>query len=197
MLKTNVQRNNRTNKILLDCLLIALFLFVSYWIISSKYNFVIGDAGTYAFKTKLLYEKNIIDVKEQSAMSLGQIFFGYIFSIIFGFSLKSLHLSVYCAVFLCMIAFYFLLLQYDIDRFIALIGAFALFVNPITLPLIDWYMTESYFFSYFFISMIFFVAGFKSEKARYFYLGAIFATIAVFTRQFAISLPIAPITGPR
>jgi len=164
---------------------------VSFSIIHSKYNFVIGDAGAYAYKTRLLFEKHELRMKDSLALSLGQVFLGYVFSHIFGFSLRTLHISSYFAVFLFMISFYLLLLQFGIDRFLALIGSFTIFINPISLKFIDWYMTEAFFLLYFFIAINLYAAGIKSEKAFYFYLGAIFATISVFTRQLGVVLSLA------
>ncbi|MGA1865699.1 MAG: hypothetical protein ACMUHX_11630 [bacterium] len=189
--KNEIFSKNSKKSIYIDILIISLFLLFSYLIIFSRYNFVIGDSGTYAFKTKLFYEKHQLDIKEQSAMALGQVFLGYIFTLIFGFSLRTLHISAYFAVFLCMIFFYILLLQLKIDRYLALISSLCLFITPITLPFIDWYMTEPYFLIYFFIAINLFVFGFRSGKSKYFYFGAIFSTIALFTRQFAISLSLA------
>ena len=153
-----------------------------------------GDAGAYAFKTRVLFEKHELDFGTSAALSLGQLFLGYIFSVIFGFSLKTLHMSAYFAAFLVMISFYLLLLQFEIDHHLALIGSLTIFINPMTLKFIDWYLTEPFFLFFFLGAINLYIAGIKSAKAPYLYLGALFATISIFTRQFGISLPIALIT---
>ena len=93
-------------KIIFDIFIIILFLLVSYFIINSKYNFEGGDAGAWAHITKQFVEKHELSLKKSQALGLGQMFFGYIFSIVFGYSLKTLHISSYFAAFLVMISFY-------------------------------------------------------------------------------------------
>ncbi len=183
--------NNSRQKIFIDIFIIFLFILGSYFIISSKYNFVNGDEGTYAFKTKILYENHELDLKNQAALSIGQLVIGYVFSTIFGYSLKTLHRSVYFTVFFCIISFYFLLLQTGIERYLALIGSLSLFINPLTLRFIDWYITEPFFLLYILIALNLYVAALKSSKVGYLYLGSVFTTIAIFTRQHSIFLPIA------
>jgi len=192
-IQKGISKKNQT-KIVLDIFIIALFLLISYFVIHSKYNYTIGDAGTYAFKTRVLFEKHEINLKDGMALSLGQIVLGYIFSIIFGFSLKTLHISAYFAAFLVMISFYLLLLQFKIDHYLALIGSLTIFINPMTLKFIDWYLTEPFFLFFFLGAINLYVVGIKSTKALYLYLGALLATISIFTRQFGISLPLALIT---
>ena len=191
MSKDSTKYNKNPYLFLLDVILILLFVIGSYFTISSKYNFAMGDEGTYAFKTKLFYETHTLDLKEQSALSLGQIMMGYLFSLPFSFSLRTLHISAYFAVFLCMITFYLLLLQTGIDRYLALIGSLTLFINPMTLRLIDWYITEPFFLLYFLLALNFYVRGLKSNKIIYLYIGSIFAVIAVLTRQFAIVISLS------
>jgi len=189
-IQAGTSKKNR-HKIFWDVFIIIVFLLFSYFLIHTKYNYVMGDEGTYAFKTRVLVEQHEINLKDAMALSLGQMFFGYIFSVIFGFSFKILHISAYFAAFLVMITFYLLLLQFEIDHHLALIGSLAIFINPMTLKLIDWYLTEPFFLFFFFLAIYLYITGIKSGKARYLYLGAIFATIAIFTRQFGIAAPLA------
>lgn len=191
--KKNIVKN-KIPYILIDICIIFLFIIGSYYIISSKYNFAYGDEGTYAYKTKILYEKHTLDLKTQAALSIGQLMIGYFFSSLFGYNLKILHISSYFTVFLCIIFFYLMLIQCGIERYLALIGSLTLFINPISIRLIDWYITEPYFLLYLLIAINFFIAGFRSDKIKYFYLGSIFATITVFTRQHGIFLPVSLIS---
>ena len=174
-------------------LVIILFLISSYFIISSDYNFVHGDAGLYARHAKVLYETKKIDITGTAAVAFGQLFFSALFSRIFGFSFRILHITVYIVNFLSILAMYLLLIQFGVNRFLALFGALTLFINPITLKMIDWYMTEPYFMFYLIFSILFFVKAFQSEEYRYFYIGSLFCICAILTRQHAISICISSI----
>ena len=83
------------------------------------------------------------------------------------------------------------MLQTGIERYLALIGSLSLFINPLALRIIDYYITEPFFLFYILIALNLYVAGLKSNKVSYFYLGSVFTTIAIFTRQPSIFLPIA------
>ncbi|MGA1868831.1 MAG: ArnT family glycosyltransferase [bacterium] len=171
--------------------LFFLFLLSSYLLISSNYNYVNGDAGAFAKHARVLYETNTFDITGSAASSLGMLIFSNILSHIFGFSLKTLHWSVYCVGLLNFIAMYLLLKELDVKSFLAFWGSLTLLINPISLILIDWYLTESFFLFYIIISLYFFLKGFKSDRILFLYCGGFFAVLAILTRQHAISLSIA------
>ncbi len=174
-------------------LVILLFFILSYFIIGSDYNHVFGDAGCFAQHAKIFYETHKIDTKGAAPVLIGQILFSNIFLHIFGFSLKMLHISVYFANFLLILGMYLLLYQLGIDRFLAVIGALVLIINPIYIKMIDWFMSEPFFMFYLVLSLLFLIKGLKFEKYGYLYIGGIFGVFAILTRQHAISLSIGAI----
>jgi len=173
--------------------IIVIFLFIvsSYFIISSDYNHVHADAGAFARHAEVLYEKNKIDVRGSASATIGQLLFSNILCHIFGFKLKILHISVYLVNFLCLIALYFLFLELGLNRFLSLFGSLTLLVNPISLRLIDWYLTEPFFMFYLVLSLFFYIKALRSDKYRYFYIAGGFCTFAILTRQHAISIPVS------
>lgn len=172
-------------------IILLLFIIVSYFIISSEYNWVHGDAGVYARSAKILYETNKIDITYSASSLIGQLLFSNIFCHILGFRLKTLHISVFAVNFLSLVALYFLLSELGLNRFLAVCGSLTLFVNPISLKMIDWYMTEPFFMFYLIASILFFIKGLREDKYLFLYLGGIFGVLAVLTRQHAVSLSIA------
>ena len=174
-------------------LIILVFVLLSYLIIFSDYNHAQGDAGVYAKCAQVLYEKNRIDITYSAASLIGQLLFSHIFCHIFGFSFKILNISVYVVNFLLLIGMYLLLSELGLNRFLALFGSLTLFVNPVSLQMIDWYMTEPFFMFYLVFSILFFVKGLKGEKHRFLYIGGIFCILAVLTRQYAVSISMAMI----
>jgi len=183
--KTDIKRHGWPIIILL------LFILVSYFIISSEYNWVHGDAGVYARSAKILYETNKIDITYSASSLVGQLLFSNIFCHILGFRLKTLHISVFAINFLSLVALYLLLAELGLNRFLAVCGALTLFVNPISLKMIDWYMTEPFFMFYLIASILFFIKGLRQDKYIFLYLGGVFGVLAVLTRQHAVSLSIA------
>lgn len=164
------------------------FLLVSYLIISSPYMHLRGDAGAFARHAKILYEKNTFDVTGSATATIGQLFFSNILCKFFGFDLKILHISVYIVNFLFLIGMYALFYELGVDRFWALMGSFVLLINPVTLQLIDWYLTEPFFLFYLSFCLLFFIKGLRSQRISYLYLGSIFCVFAILTRQHAISI---------
>ncbi|MCL6584481.1 MAG: hypothetical protein K6U11_12685 [bacterium] len=171
--------------------IILSFLILSYLIISSDYRWVHGDAGVYARSAKILYETKRIDISYSAASLIGQLFFSNLLCHLFGFKLKILHLSVYVVNFLALLALYLLLSELGLSRFLAVCGALTMLINPISLKMIDWYMTEPFFMFYLIASILFMVKGLRYERPLFLYLGSTLAILAVLTRQHAVSLSVA------
>lgn len=171
--------------------IILCLLILSFLIIASDYNHAHGDGGIYARCAKVLYETNRIDITYSSASFIGQLLFSNILCHIFGFHLRVLNISVYIANLLLLIGMYLLLLEMGLSPFLALFGSLTLLVSPISLKMIDWYMTEPFFMFYSVFSLLFFIKGLRRERYLFLYIGSIFGVLAVLTRQHAISLSMA------
>lgn len=169
----------------------GLFFLISYFLISPGYTYLHGDEGFYGYQSKTFYETNKINLAGSSAITIGQLLSTNIFVHIFGFSLKNLHLFVYFINFLCFLGLYLLLIELGIDKFLSFFGSLVLFINPISLTMIDSYMTEPFFMVYLIFSLYLFIKGLKSGKCLPLYIGSICAILAVYTRQHAVSLPFA------
>jgi len=170
---------------------ILCLLILSFLVIPSDYNHAHGDGGIYARCARVLYETNRLDITYSAASLLGQLLFSNVLCHIFGFQLRVLNISVYLANFLLLTGMYLLLLEMGIKPFLALFGSLALLVSPISLKMIDWYMTEPFFMFYSVFSILFFIKGLRRERYAFLYTGGIFAALAVLTRQHAVSIPIA------
>lgn len=175
----------------LPLIIILLFFILSYLIISSDYNFVHGDTGIYARSAKIFYETNKIDITGTAASELGQLLFSAIFCKLFGFKFKILHITVYIVNFLSLVAMYLLLTELGLKRFLALFGSLTLLINPISIKMIDWYMTEPFFIFYLIFSLLFVIKAFRLEKIKYLYVGSVFCVFGILTRQHAVSVPAA------
>jgi len=170
---------------------ILCLLILSFLIIPSDYNHAHGDGGIYARCARVLYETNRFDITYSSASLIGQLLFSNVLCHIFGFQLRILNISAYLANFLLLTGMYLLLLEMGIKPFLALFGSLTLLVSPISLKMIDWYMTEPFFMFYSVFSILFIVKGLRRERYAFLYTGGIFAALAVLTRQHAVSIPIA------
>ncbi|MBN2374014.1 hypothetical protein JXL19_09535 [bacterium] len=170
---------------------ILCFLILSFLIIPSDYNHAHGDGGIYARCARVLYETNRIDITYSASSLIGQLFFSNVLCHVFGFQLRVLNISVYLANFLLLTGMYLLLLEMGIKPFPALFGSLALLISPISLRMIDWYMTEPFFMFYSVFSILFLVKGLRRERYAFLYTGGIFAALAILTRQHAVSIPVA------
>lgn len=177
----------------LHVVVVALFLVGTYVLIDSSYEFATADAGTYALKTRLLVQQHTFDLGGQAALSIGQLLVGAMFALLFGFSLWSLTIAVYTTVGACLVLFYVVLREAGVDHRLALIGSLALFVNPIGLRFVDWYLTEPFFFLFLLAALAAYAIGFRRGTAVPVLAAGGFATILVVTRQFGIFLPLATI----
>lgn len=174
-------------------LVILLFILGCFIIINSNYHFAHGDAAAFAMYAKSFHETNRLNTKGAATALIGQLLFTRLFTLLFGYSLKTLHIAVYAANFLALIGMYLLLFELGLSPFLSLIGALGLYINPISIKLIDWYMSEPFFMCYFLFALFFFVKGLKRGYNTDLYLGGILGIFAILTRQHGISLAIAVI----
>ena len=181
----------RCKKHLWPILILFTLIIISYLFISSDYSYLVGDAGNYARCAKIFFQEKRIEISHAAPVLLGQFFISNTLCALFGFEIKTLHISVFVVDFFLLLGMYFLLLEWGTDRFLALFGSLTLFVNPVTLMIIDSYFTEPFFMCYLVFSLLFFLKGLRNKNYPFLYLGGVFCGLAVLTRQYAVSVSVA------
>ncbi len=173
-----------------------LFLAVVYWtcifLISPLQETGFLDDFAYAQSVKqLVFEHKLFVSDWSSASLLFQIIYGYLFSLLFGFSFKSLHLSTITLLFFGISSFYLTLKFLKFDRTVSLLITLFLLSVP-------WYLfygfsfsTDVPFASLQMIAVYFFTKGFIKRNNKDFLLSSIFIASSFLVRQLGIGILIA------
>lgn len=175
-------KNDKTN---LTILLILVLIVVAAMLPFREQTS--GDDYTYALAVKHTVETGRFQISEATAAALVfLVAWGSLFANIFGFSLKTLHLSV--VVFLPFLTFsiYFLLKELKIEK----TKAFFFTILFISVPFIFQYtytfLTDLPFLTLEVYSLVFYIKAFRKNNLLNFFIGSLFASVAFLTRQIGI-----------
>ena len=174
-------------------LVMIFFLFIAiFLILSPVFEFPLNDSWAHAKSVKNLAENQEIKISEWTAASfVFQMFYGYVFTVPFGFSFTALRISTIVLSFFGIAAFYFILKELKFTETIATFASLVLFFNPIYFNLSYTFMTDVPFISLVLISTLFFVKAVKNEDNILLLLGTIFSIFAFLIRQHGLIVPIA------
>jgi 4-amino-4-deoxy-L-arabinose transferase-like glycosyltransferase len=121
---------------------------------------------------------------------LAQLFYGILFTKMFGLSYVTLRLSTVLLSGIAVGAFY-LLLHEKFQLKISILGALLLLTNPIFYLLSRTFMTDIPAFTFGILAVLFLYRNVKTPKTIYLFFGMLFSILAFFVRQFYIFIPIA------
>jgi len=174
-------------------LVMIFFLFIAvFLILSPVFEFPLNDSWAHAKSVKNFADNQEIRMSEWTAASfLFQMFYGYLFTLPFGFSFTALRISTITLSFFGIVAFYFILKEFKFSETISTLGVLLLFFNPLYFNLSYTFMTDIPFISLILLSTLFYIRWFKNKDTLNLSLGILFSIFAILVRQNAILLPIA------
>ncbi len=174
-------------------LIMIFFLFIAvFLILSPVFEFPLNDSWAHAKSVKNLADNHQVEISEWTAASfVFQLFYGYLFTLPFGFSFTALRISTIVLSFLGIAVFYFILKELRFKESIATLASLILFFNPIYFNLSYTFMTDIPFISLVLIATLFFVKAIKKEDNILLLLGTIFSIFAFLIRQHGLLVPIA------
>lgn len=169
---------------------------VIYWsiflLMHPLYNSAWWDDFTYIRSAEKLILSGQLIIHEWSTTQLiSQIVWGAVISSILGFSIVTLKISVVILFFFALIAFYFMLRVLSVDKFYSTWFTLLLLAYPWSILFAYSYMTEVPYISWFILSMYFYVKGLNKHSLISLFIGSIFSSLAILTRQTAIIIPLS------
>jgi hypothetical protein len=176
-------------------ILAVLFAFViSAFIVPTMLNVPVGDDWVYSRSVEILLNDGHLKILDLSVVTLMfQVFWGSIFSLLFGTTFGAMRLSTVVLVFGSGIAMYGLCLELGIRKSRAALGAALYLFNPLTYVLAFTFMTDPQFTALMVIASYFYVRGLKSDhlSPQDVVIGSIFAAFAFLVRQQGLLIPLA------
>jgi hypothetical protein len=150
-------------------------------------NFPLNDDWSYSKTVKFLYDYGKLEFTGWTSMTLAaQVFWGYIWSLLFGFSFEVLR---YSTLFLSTTGLFFLYLsarQFTGDNKVIFTALALLGFNTVYFFLSASFMTDVPFLVCLIISMYFFLRYLKNERFIFLYTAFLFCVISVFIRQLGL-----------
>lgn len=186
-MKTLFIRNN--DKIPKSKDLFALLFLILFWaalllISNISGNFPLNDDWSYAYSVKTLLEQGKIELTGWVSMPIvTQVYWGYLFAALFGFSFEILRLSTVILGAAGIIFSYLILSEAIKSVYLRIIGTLLIVVNPLYFLLSSTFMTDVPFFTLSIISIFFFIKYFKSGGTISLILAIAFIFAASFIRQ--------------
>ncbi|MCH2195256.1 glycosyltransferase family 39 protein [Kordia sp.] len=169
-------------------LLLWLLLII---IINPIGDFPLNDDWCYGKSVKTLYEDGYLKLYNWGEMTLvGQVYWGYFFTEIFGFSFTVLRWSTLVLGFATIIGIYKLLTLAKLSRWAKLIGVLLCVMNPIFLSLSFSFMTDIPFMCVTIWVFYFFTKALKTDTWQPILWAILFCYFAFLIRQLAWVFPI-------
>ncbi|WP_296381212.1 glycosyltransferase family 39 protein, partial [Winogradskyella sp.] len=172
----------------LGLLLLWLLLIL---IINPVGDFPLNDDWCYGKSVKTLYEEGYLKLYNWGEMTLvGHVYWGFLFTKIFGFSFTVLRWSTLVMGFATILGIYQLCKLVNATRIMALFVAILCMVNPISLSLSFSFMTDVPFFSVTIWAIYFFIKALQTDSWKSILIAVIFCIWALLIRQLALVLPL-------
>ena len=173
-------------------LLISLIYLLSFLYMLPLRNEAYQDDWAYIQSARHFFNTGQLTVSDWSAPALVfPLVWSYLFSFIFGFSIKALHLSTIILFYFGLISFYHLLRSFRLDAFRSSLFTLALMSFPWVFQFTYSFLTDIPYLSLLMIAMLFYVKAFQKGKNILFILGSITSSLALLTRQLGLFIPIS------
>src|SRR6186713_2191344 len=167
-------------------ILAAIGILVEFFINPSG-EFPLNDDWSYTLSLQHLYETHHLVLKGWTSMPLLiQLYWGFLFCKIFGFSFTVLRYSTLVLGLAGVMGSYFLMKEFSANRKVCFFAALIVLLNPIYLNLSNTFMTDVPFTSLLIFSILFFVRACKTGRSRQILLGLVFAVLATLIRQLGL-----------
>lgn len=172
-------------------LLSSIFILTFLYILPLR-DQTFGDDWAYRRSVEQLLNTGQLKVSDWSSASLiFQIFWGALFSKLFGFSQKILDLSTITMLFLGLISFYQLLKRLSVSELRAGLFTTVLLVFPWVFQFSFSFNTNIVAMSLVIISVYFYIRGWQEHDYFNFLIGGIVASFAILTRQDSVVIIMA------
>ena len=185
------ENTTKRNDLFAICILATFFLLMVLLLYAYE-TYPIDDDWSYIWAVKNFFSTGQMKFTDWTAPSLvSQVWWGWIFSYLFGFSFESVRLSTLFISFIGLTFFYFLLRELGHGYSASLCITLLLLVNPCSFPLTFTFFTDIPFLSLLIIAAYFFFKGEKDDRDLFFLLGSIVSSLALLIRQNGLLIPIA------
>lgn len=152
-------------------------------------NFPLNDDWAYAKPVSALINNDTLILSDwQGVTLLSQIAWGYLTSLLFGFSFNTLRFSTLLLAVIAIITSYRLLIDITKNKQLSIIGTLLIAFNPLFLQLSNSFMTEIPFLTFSILALYFYFQFYKKERRGDYILALIFSLLSVMERQSGIAL---------
>src|SRR5438874_3445805 len=155
-------------------------------------DFPLNDDWAYGYSVRRLLEQGQLRFSDWTGPNLfGQVLWGSLFCLPFGFSFTALRLSTAVLGLVGVLATYGILREIKTSRSIATLGALTLACCPIYFALSLTFMTDVPFTAFAIASLYFFIRGMRTESRLTIAASFVLASVAILIRQTGLALPVA------
>ena len=169
---------------------IITFIFTGIlFFISPFFEFPVDDDWVYADAVRnLIYNAKLVKDPFISPTFTLQIFWGSLFSKLFGFSFSILRISTIILSFICIIVLYLILKELEFGEVESVFGSLVLLLNPIYVHLTYSFMTDIPYLAFFFLAIFFFIKALKQDSLKFLIIGEVITVLSFMIRQNGILL---------
>ncbi|WP_034061040.1 glycosyltransferase family 39 protein [Lacinutrix jangbogonensis] len=155
-------------------------------------DFPLNDDWCYGKTVKTLYEDGYLKLYNWGEMTLvGHVYYGYLFTKIFGFSFTVLRYSTLLLAVLSSIGLLKIFRVIELPKTLGLFGVLLCVFNPVFLELSFTYMTDIPFYTLSVFVYYFFIKHIKTKVSKYLFFAFMFCVLAYTIRQLAIVYPLS------
>lgn len=182
----------KIGKIPRGLIIISLVYWIIFVLMHPIFDHAFQDDFAYAQTVKHLVGGGYLRVSEWTAVSfLAQAYWAALFSLLLGFSFKTLTISTIVIFYIGLVFFYFLLKELNLSDFISTSFTLLFLGYPWMLLLAYSFMTDVPYISVYIISFYFLMRGLKKDSAKDIFIGSSFSSISFLIRQTGILLPLS------
>lgn len=170
-------------------ILIIIVFVVIILLINPRGNFPLNDDWVHGHTVQnLLYEHKLDFYEFTGPILIAQTFYGFIISLLSGFSYNFLRLSTLLLSILAIIIFYFILKKNKVDKKINLFACLLFLFNPILINTSFTFLTDVPFLFFYLFALWQFLKYFNTFKDSNLIMGVLALLVAFFIRQNGILL---------
>ncbi|MFT5251162.1 MAG: hypothetical protein ACI87N_000134 [Flavobacteriales bacterium] len=171
---------------------LLLFWVLLILIINPIGDFPLNDDWCYGKSVKTLYEEGYLKLYNWGEMTLvGHVFYGYLFTKVFGFSFTVLRCSTLLLAVLSSIGLFKIFRLVECSNGISVFGVLLCILNPVFLELSFTYMTDISFYTATIFLYYFYIKHIKTNTKKYLVYALIVCAMAYSIRQLAIVYPLS------
>ncbi len=172
--------------------ILTLVYLLTFLVMLPLRNQTYQDDWAYALSVKNFLNTGVLRVSDWSSASLiFPIYWGSLFSRIFGANLISLHISTISIFFIGLLSFYLLLRKLGLDQTRSTFFSIILLSFPWVFDFSYTFLTDIPFVSLSIVTILLYTLALQKNKKIFFVLGSIFAGFSYLTRQIGIAFPIS------